>query len=260
MVKKKRIELGLSQLQQARKTGVPMRYIQDFESGRWAGREREMALVNAFLRLPARDIPERYLTMEESRRTWLVAEEACDAFGLPVPPAEFREQVPCTLVQALAWCRLLKDGAQIGEASPVEFGFWTHGLVDQFHNSLGIRPLPLLTWADRNWRYVLWPQVRARGERRTYRLDALALTAGWCHSGWAVLQMDGRQNRWDRALRDNLRLPIVSPDISAVHGEGWRRHLEGLLIPRGEPLQSGLPDMLCGPSRRNGLLSDPERT
>lgn len=259
MVKKKRLELGLSQLQLARKTGVPLRYIADFESGRGEGRERELALVHAYLRLPTREIPERYLTVEDSRRTWLVAEEACAAFELPLPPPEFQEQVPCTVLQALAWCRLLKDGAVIGEASPLEFGFWSHGLVDQYHNPVGIRPLPLITWEDSNWRYVLWPQLRARAVRRTYRLDALALTAGWCNSRWAGVQLDGRQNRWDRALRQNLKLPMVSPDTSMVNQRGWREHLESLLIPVEELALSGnqeaLRELMCGPTRRNRLLS-----
>lgn len=236
MLKKKRMELGLSRLQLARKTGVPTRYIDDFEQGIWEGRERELALVNAFLRLPTREIPERFLTPQESQRSWLVAEQACLDFELPLPPQEFRERVPCTLLQALAWCRLLKAGAVLGEASPVEFGFWSHGLVDQYHNPLGVRALPLLTWDDAEWRYIIWPQLRARSQRRTYRLDALTLTAGWRQSRWAVMQLDGRQNRWDRALGDNLKLPLVVPDPTEVHRPGWRRHLQSLLIP---PEQSG---------------------
>ncbi len=233
MIKNRRLELGLSQLQLARKTGVPLRYIDDFESGEeHLHRERELALVHAFLRLPTREIPERYLTAEDSKRSWLVAEEACAAFELPVPPAEFRERVPCTLLQALSWCRLLKEGATLGEASPTEFGFWNHGLVDQYLNPIGIRPLPLLTWDDRDWRYVSWPQLRVRTTNRTYRLDALALAAGWRNSRWSVIQLDGRQNRWDRGLRDNLQLPLLSPDTTLVHRAGWRSHLEGLLVGR----------------------------
>lgn len=259
MLKKKRMELGLSRLQLARKTGVPTRYIDDFEQNRWDGKERELALVKAFLRLPTREIPERFLTAEESKRTWMVAEQACLDFELPFPPAEFRERVPCTLLQALAWCRLLKEGAVLGEASPVEFGFWSHGLVDQYHNPLGAQALPLITWEDPRWRYVLWPQVRARTERRTYRLDALTLTAGWNNSCWGVVQLDGRQNRWDQGLRDNLKLPLLTPDPTEVHGSGWRRHLESWLVPQEQPEQSELRDFLCGPSRRNRLLSEPGR-
>lgn len=259
MLRKKRIELGLSRQQLARKTGVPTRYIDDFEQARCEGRERELALVNAFLRLPTREIPERFLTAEESSRSWLVAEEACLAFELPFPPLEFRQRVPCTLLQALAWCRLLKEGATLGEASPVEYGFWSHGLVDQYHQPLGVHPLPLITWEDPEWRYVVWPQLRARCENRTYRLDALTLAAGWNSSRWAVMQLDGRQNRWDCALRENLRLPLLTPEPTEVHGPNWRPHLESLLVPQDPPNHFGLRDLLCGPSRLNGMLSDPRR-
>ena len=249
MMKKRRLQLGLSQIQLARKTGVPWRYIADFEAGKpHVHRERELALVQAYLRLPTREIPERYLTAEASKQSWLVAEEACAAFDLPVPPADFRERVPCTLVQALSWCRLLKDGATLGEASPMEFGFWNHGLVDQYHNPIGIRPLPLITWEDSSWRFILWPQVRVRTAHRTYRLDALGLSAGWSSSRWSVLQLDGRQNRWDGALRDNLQLPLVSTDTSEVHSGRWRRHLEGLLVPgegAGVPRSTGLFSQLA---------------
>ena len=251
MIKKRRLELGLSQLQLARKTGVPLRYVGDFEAGRWEGREREFALVQAFLRLPSKDIPERYMTAEDNRRTWKVAEEACAGFGLPVPPQEFRERVACTLVQALAWCRLLRDGAMIGEASPLEFGFWGHGLVDQYHHPLGVHPLPLITWESSEYRHLVWPQVRARSERRTYRLDGLTLSAGWCGSRWAVLQMDGQQNAWDRSLRENLKLPLLRPDTTQVHSPHWRTYLESLLTP---PQECGDNLVLCGPSHPDALL------
>ena len=88
MIKKRRIELGLSQAQLAHKTGVPVRYIAEFEAG---GRthERERALVTAFLRLPTVGISERFFTSEDNLGTWAAAERSCIDYGLSQPPPEF---------------------------------------------------------------------------------------------------------------------------------------------------------------------------
>jgi hypothetical protein len=236
MIKKRRVELGLSRLQLARRTGVPLRFIGEFEAGKYQGKEREMALVQAFLRLPSREIPERFATVEDARRTWRVAQEACRSFGLVMPPARFCDRVPCTLLQALAWCRLLSDGAVVEEASPLEFGFSSHGLVDPYNQTMGALPLPLITWEDREWRHLIWPQLRVRSSGRTYRLDGLALSAGWETSRWGALQLDGMQNGWDGGLLDNLGLPLLTADPSWVNSDDWRPYLESLLIPpRGLP-------------------------
>lgn len=263
MIKKRRIEMGMSQAQLAHKTGVPVRLIGEFEAGGGSAREREKALVTAFLRLPTVGISERFFTAEDNLGTWRAAERCCLDFGLPQPPRQFCEQVPCTLLQALAWSRLLKDGAEVAEASPVEFGFWTHSLVNQVHSPLSITPLPCITWQNSNWRYLLWPQVRLRAERRTYRMDALALAAGWGNSRWTALQLDGDQNRWDAGLRSQLKVDLVTLDTSEVHTPGWRPRLEALLLPGSELRlvdgKDSLWEILCGPSRpgrdfESGLL------
>jgi len=263
MVKKRRIELGLSQAQLAHKTGVPLRFIAEFEAGGGATREREKALVTAFLRLPTVGISERFFTSEDNLATWQAAERSCIDCGLPQPPLEFRERVPCTLLQALAWGWLLKDGAEVAEASPLEFGFWAHGLVDQYHSPLGTTPLCCITWQNTSWRHVLWPQVRVRAAQRTYRLDALALAAGWGNSRWTGLQLDGDQNRWDAGLRSQLKLAFLTLDTSEVHAPSWRPRLEALLLPSTELRlidgQDSLREILCGPSRpgrdfESGLL------
>jgi len=253
MIKKRRIELGLSRAQLAHRTGVPQRFIAEFEVGGGAAHQREKALVTAFLRLPTVRISEQFCGPEENLASWQAAERSCLDYGLPLPCEEFCARVPCTLLQALAWCRLLKDGAEVAEASPVEFGFWKHGLMDQYHSPLGITPLPCISWQNSSWRYVLWPQLRLRAEQRTYRLDGLALAAGWGNSRWTGLQLDGDQNRWDTGLRSQLKLPFLTLDTTEVHTPGWRPRLESLLLPGSELRlidgQNSLREILCGPSR-----------
>jgi hypothetical protein len=249
MIKKSRIELGLSQTQLSRSTGVPVRIIQELEAGRAVGRERERAVLSGFLNLPGVALPSEPATAESNLRAWELAAEACATWLLPMPPSDFCEQVPCTLLQALAWCRLLKDGASTGQLSPVELGFWSHAMVDEHNLPLGIQPLPYLSWDSKNWRYLLWPQLRVRSEERTYQLDALVLAAGWCNSRWSALQLDGQQNHWDDALLENLKLPLLRVDTQEVHAPSWRPRLEAQLLPDeevgGGP--SSLLEMLCGP-------------
>lgn len=250
MIKKSRIEMGLSQKQLARSTGVPVRIIQELEAGRLVGRERERAVLNAFLQLPGVTWLAEPATPEDNLRNWEMAAEACATWLLPMPPSDFCEQVPCTLLQALAWCRLLKDGATTGQLSPIELGFWSHGMVDEYNLPLGIQPLPYLSWDSKSWRFVLWPQLRIRSGDRAYQLDALVLVAGWCTSRWSALKLDGQQNDWDDGLLENLKLPLLLVDTQEVHAPGWRPRLEAQLLPADEVNPSGpstLMELLCGP-------------
>ncbi|MBS2037638.1 helix-turn-helix domain-containing protein [bacterium] len=226
MLKKRRTEMGLTQLRLARKTGVSLAVIQQLEAGKLQGRERELELLKTFLEAQGRS--------ERNLKNWEKAASACADWQLPMPPTDFCQQVPCTLLQALAWCRLLKDGATLGEISPVELGFWAHGLVDERRLPIGIQPLPYLSWDSSNWRYVLWPQVRVCAGERAYQLDALVLTAGWSDSQWTALHMDGDENGWDEALRENLRLRLLSADTQEVHAPDWRARLEAGLLPSRE--------------------------
>ncbi|MFN8613498.1 MAG: hypothetical protein U0931_38525 [Vulcanimicrobiota bacterium] len=231
MLKNRRIEMGLSRARLARKTGVPVCIIQQLEDGAPTGRERELASLRAYLDIPAPTEGEPDDEDQRNLRGWLLAAPACASWNLPTPPSDFCQQVPCTVLQALAWGRLLKDGAIIGQISPVELGFWAHSLLDERHLPLGIQPLPYLSWDSKNWRFIIWPQVRIRCGGRAYRLDGLVLTAGWCQSQWAALHLDGEQSVWDEGLVENLNLPVLMADPQQVHDRSWRPRLETLLQP-----------------------------
>lgn len=169
-----------------------------------------------------------------NQETWTKALQAWHKWQVPMPPQDFCQQLACTSLQVLAWCRLLKEGATTTEASPAELGFWTYALINPSRKPAGLTPLPCLTWECQEWRYIIWPQIRICDASRAYQLDALALVAGWNRCQWLALHLDGQQNRWDDQLPANMKLPLVRLDRRQLKAEHWLVYVREVLRGYGQ--------------------------
>jgi transcriptional regulator with XRE-family HTH domain len=224
---------GISQLQLSSRTGIPVRRLSYYERGLRQPPAHELRLIARQLGLEVAAAPEQRARILTNLENWDAVAPWCEQLGLGPLPREFREQVPCTPLQGLAWSQLAQQGARLCSASPTRLGFELHPLVDGNHGGLGHRPLPCLSWSGPEQSFVLWPQVRLRTRERSYLLEALVLAADWGACRWVGLKLDGEtmDMDWDRRMREHLRLRLLRIEPESVWRGSFRECLEAWLSP-----------------------------
>lgn len=234
-LRQKRRVLGLSQERLAQRTGIAVRRLSRYERGTLEVPPDHLRLLALQLGLDPEPPPEMDHRCVCNLENWAKLVPLCEDLGLPALPAEFQEQVPCTPMQAIAWCQLQREGAQVGAASPVDLGFDLHPIVD-----VGRCPeaFPCLSWQSFQARYVLWPHLRLRTPDRCYLVDALVLAVDWQGAAWAVLKLDGPQNDWDSRIHEHLQVRLLQILPADVFGLKFARRVERLMesVPKWKKL------------------------
>jgi len=226
MLRQARQLLRISQERLAKKTGISVRKISHYERGLRSIPSDNWILLARELGLPHRCPP---APLVEAVEPWQKLSEFFGKAGQRELPQEFQKQVPCSLLQGLAWTQLMHQGAAVEWISPHRLGYAGAPLVDASYQGLGVTPLPCLTWATPQSRFVLWPQVRVRLRDRGYEVDALLLTAGWLGCSWSVLCLEGYQSEWDAHFFNNIGLEVIGVAESWITGRELRPQLERCL-------------------------------
>lgn len=199
-LREKRRQLGMSQEELARRSGISARRISAYEHGkRSAPQEVQEALERALARAECNILS--VLANRDPGEGW-------KGESISLLPEWFLQQVPVTPIQASLWNRLALDGAQALSLSPARYGF-PQALVNERDWGVGAQPLPCLIWRRGPLHFLVWPRVRVRTSSRAYGLDALALVGRPSQRCWVALEIDGAQNSWDPARSQEVKLSFL---------------------------------------------------
>ncbi|MBT9587559.1 helix-turn-helix transcriptional regulator [bacterium] len=231
MLRQSRLVKGVTQVELAARTGIPVRRISYYERGMRPASRHDLRLMATSLGVEVKPDPRHRARRLPTLEGWQKVAPICQELGITEAPLEFQQQVPCTPLQGVAWSQLVHQGALVGAASPAALGFESYPIVDVKHDGLGHQPLPCLSWTNQEQRFVLWPQVRLRTRERSYLLDGLLLAAGWRSSGWVGLKLDGEQNDWDNRLHENLQLRLLKIQDNDIYRCGLAQKVEWVLSP-----------------------------
>lgn len=246
-IRKRRIELGLSQDRLAEITGIESRRLSDLEGGLCLPQpECALALGRALqveggvphasqvlsrdvLRRMTRPRPFEFPTVNAEpwqrmgrRFGWLVGRIRID----PEVAAWIQRCLECNSGQeGLSLLQLGAAGARPVIASAHACGYRGHGILDAQGNALGERMQPALHWVQPELECVLWPQITLING---LRVDLLVLLrVGRERSRWVVAEVDGpHHNAAQDALRDKwVGIPVFRVSNREVLGLGYAEAL-----------------------------------
>lgn len=235
ILKKFRLQRGLSAEQMARCLKISHQTLRDLETGRrlpgWQVARRirqelglalpckEQTQTSRLIR-QARpcpyDLPTYSVALWESRaRIWT---PLLSRLGLkPVVPDWLPGYLKTdSALEVLAWLILLSLGARAGLSNPHSLGFSTTGiLLQEREEALGPRVLVHLHLLEHS--LVLWPQVSLRAGSFVFRVDALMLSLISGRQAWSTLEIDGPGHR---SQHDGFRLAQIGlPELRLDHQE-----------------------------------------
>lgn len=243
----RRVALGWSQAEVAKRCGVTRSRVSEFEAGERVPSPEQLTALCAALGLPIGlalpDLaPKVYRSMRTSTPTALLT-DCREAWERVVKTyAAELECLRCTpdlgvlaravkidsALEGLALWQLIARGAVLCAANPHLLGFGPHPVLQADLSALGPRRLPCLLWQGSFWRMIVWPQVTLRVGTYSYRLDALVLLQGGGKKVWGYYEIDGSGHNpaWDRQREERLDLPFVRFTQAQVEGLRFPELLE----------------------------------
>ena len=209
-IRQRRIEKGLSQTQLARQSGISRPRISDYETNRYIPNRRTMEKLAAILDpdlTPPPSLPKVTLKTTRPAPASLPFEKTFAAswarfsrayrrsllnIGFTKFPQWFCGGTPCdSALEYLAWALLVRAGALLVAASPVERGFRRHPLLDHLGWGLGLQLKPCLYWKVDELECMVWPQITVQPGAYPFRVDALVLVCRGNQRTWRLLEIDG---------------------------------------------------------------------
>lgn len=135
-----------------------------------------------------------------------------------------------TGTEGLFWTHLQTGQSQLALASPVEFGFDEHCLLDGT-KALGLKKRACVYSSSDDLTYIAWPQLTLMGPGYCYRVDALVLAISGRERRWSIHEVngDGHRETYDRERERKLRLPVFYYTTEQLHNPSFReRFVENL--------------------------------
>jgi transcriptional regulator with XRE-family HTH domain len=245
-LRRRRLELGLSQAELAQRSGVARQRIAEIEGGLvLPGADQAEALEEVLgcqgLATSCQILSQKWLGRQGRRRPfeapevnqdpWLRAERywAYPMRRIPVRIlAWMKHFFLCDEAsECYGWVQLAMVGARPRLGNPHQAGFRNLPLVDGKGQALGERMLPCLHWKEQGFECILWPQVRVRPLAVTYRLDSLLFLRKKRATHWLYLELDGRGHDEAHDLYRHRELKLDAIRVPAE--EVKRARLVGVL-------------------------------